>query len=180
MKDYTWLRLSIDSYITNRLYYRFYIDILLNKVKWRGRHQTPSLAFKVTNKNNETISTLEQLPGPIPLVDSASIISMKNMKQMDDASANLWEESGDESVCFDYGELIGASTIDNNLGIDVDIFNNLMVNSPMRDIISTILEFGLKHIKFFDIESMIETYRSRDHNRFILSRLPICLDSYKT
>jgi hypothetical protein len=44
-------------------------DVLCGKLKWRSRHHTPALDVAVTDNINGVVVSLEQLQGPIPLLD---------------------------------------------------------------------------------------------------------------
>ena len=44
-------------------------DVLCGRLKWRARHHTPALVVAVTDRINEVVVALEQLPGLIPHLD---------------------------------------------------------------------------------------------------------------
>jgi len=45
------------------------IYVLYGKLKWRDSHHTPALVVAVTDRINEAVVALKQLPGPIPPLD---------------------------------------------------------------------------------------------------------------
>jgi hypothetical protein len=111
----------------------YIIDVAFSRFHWRARHHTPALAVAVTDSMNEAVVALEQLPGPVPPVEPPTSFSTEICGIHDEFSIYHWDSYSDKSKCFDYGGLITAAEIEDNLGIDVGIMPMLLENVPMRD-----------------------------------------------
>ncbi len=112
----------------------FIIDVPFGGFNWRARHHTPASDVAVTDNINEVVVALEQLLGPIPPIKHPTSFTTEICGTSDEFSIYHWDKFTDKSKCFDYGELITARDIEDNLGIDVGNTPILIENVPMRDL----------------------------------------------
>ena len=82
---------------------------------------------------NESLVALEQLPGSLPHVEILPSLTNELCGIFDEFSTYHSDDFDDKSKCFDYGDLIKAREIEDNLGIDVGIIPTLMDIIPMTD-----------------------------------------------
>jgi hypothetical protein len=109
------------------------IDVLFNDFKWRAHHHTPALDVDATNNMNENLLALGRLPGPLPPVDFSTNLTIVHNGILDEFFIYNWDDFNDNYKCFNYGELIIAREIEDNLAIDVGIIPALMDYIPTRD-----------------------------------------------
>jgi len=75
---------------------------------------------------------LDQLPGPLPLVDFPTSLAVKLFGTCDEFSFYHWGTFNDKSKCFEYGKLVTTREIEDNLGIEVGIIPALIDNIPRK------------------------------------------------
>ena len=111
-----------------------FTDVLfINIPKWRARHHTAALAVNVTDRINEAVVALEQLPGPIPPIDLPTSLTTKICGIFDNFGVYHWDDFIDKYKCFDYGDFVTAQEIKGNIGADARFVPTLMDNIPMKD-----------------------------------------------
>jgi hypothetical protein len=52
-------------------------DVLCGRLEWKACHHTPALVVAVTDGIIEAVVALEQLPGPIPPLESPTSLTTK-------------------------------------------------------------------------------------------------------
>ena len=101
--DRLYIAKELDGFIDHETVkiYILLTDVLCGRRKWRARHHTPTLVVAVIDSINEgLVVALEQLPGPIPPLDSPTSLTTEIFGIFDNFSIYHWDNLGDKSKCF--------------------------------------------------------------------------------
>jgi hypothetical protein len=112
----------------------YVIDVLYKDLHWRARHHTPRMATLTVDHMNEIVASYEGQPGPLPLVEFPTNLTMQTpFGTHDEFFIHSWEDHVEKSRCFDIGDFLIARDIENDLGTIVGIIPCFGGDIRMRD-----------------------------------------------
>ena len=112
----------------------YVMDFRYKDLRWRARHHTPMMATITVDHLNDIETSYEGQPGPLPPVEIPTSLTIQIAHGItNEFSVYSWDERVEKSRCFDFGDFLTATDIENNLGTDVKIIPCFWGDIRMRD-----------------------------------------------
>ena len=138
-----------------------FTDVLCCKIKWKARHHTPALVVAVTVRAKASVVALDQLPGPIPLVDPPTSLTTEICGTFDIFSIYNWDNLSDKSKCLNMATLFLLEKYKTTL-VTMLALCRLLWTIFLREIVVIVIKFGPNCLSFCDLKYLIAIYRFKD------------------